>query len=103
MSDSIRQRAINQARAEGLTDPVDIGKRAGQLAKEECIAQIKPIIKAKIAYIETLNPRYDYSFDNIEPLMHIIYSQEELDKLDEFDERIACIQRSALGIQLDLH
>ena len=99
MTDTIRQRAINQARAEGLTDPVEIGR----LAMEECIAQIKPIIKDKIAYIQTLQPRYDYSFDNIEPLMHIIYSQEELDKLDEFDERIACIQRSALGIQLDLH
>lgn len=103
MEESIRQRAINQAHDEGLTDPMELGIRAAQLVKEELIAQIEPIIKDKIAYMQTLQPRYDYSFDNIEPLMHILYSQEELDKLDEFDERIACIQRSALGIQLDLH
>lgn len=103
MGESIRQLAFNQARDEGFTDPQELGKRAGRLAIEECIAQIEPIIKAKIKYIETLRPRYDYSFDNITPRMYILYSQYELDKLDEFDECIASIQRSALGIETDLH
>ncbi len=103
MTDSIRELAIKQARAEGITNPREIGKRAGQLAKEECVAQMELIVKAKIAYMKTLQPTYDYDFNNIAPRIYITYSPEELEKLEDFDEAILNIQKSTLGIAADLH
>jgi hypothetical protein len=103
MTDSIRELAIKQARAEGITNPREIGRRAGQLAKEECVAQMEHIVKAKIAYMETLQPRYDFDFENIAPRIYVTYSPEELQKLEDFDECITCIQRSALGMNTDPH